>query len=199
MGATSRSTRSRASGSTTPTHVWLVMDDGRVSQPKYLSPMEGANAVAVGRPMQLTARLGDRTRRNPKPASDPVPLTVCSVPNPDNLKVVPQSAAVFEGDDGWTNAKIPVSLTAASDLPVRVEWSTHEELTDATAGTDYVAPSRGTVEFAPGETTHEVPVRIRGDALEEANEQLIVLFTNATNAELGGLYGVGRVVIVDDD
>ncbi len=44
-----------------------------------------------------------------------------------------------------------------------------------------------------------VPVRINGDADRESNERLFIGFKDATNATIGGLYGLGFVTITNDD
>ena len=57
----------------------------------------------------------------------------------------------------------------------------------------------GTVTFAPGQTSQTVAVSVKGDTLNEANEQFLVSFTSPTNATIGGFYGLGPVTITNDD
>ena len=42
-------------------------------------------------------------------------------------------------------------------------------------------------------------VTVHGDAIDEPDEWLAVLFGNASNATIGGFYGIGFGIIVDDD
>jgi hypothetical protein len=87
-------------------------------------------------------------------------------------------------------------LSAASALTATASWQTVNH--QASAPADYVAAS-GTVSFAPGQTSKTVGVTIKGDTLDEKNEQLLVLFTNPTKAVIGGFGGAGAVTILDDD
>ena len=63
---------------------------------------------------------------------------------------------------------------------------------------DYV-PSYGSVTFEPGETQKTVSVTIVGDELDEPDESVCVSFRNPTNARIGGFFGLGFVVILDDE
>jgi hypothetical protein len=87
-----------------------------------------------------------------------------------------------------TNFDTVVVLTAAlaapSTEPVTVRYATADGTADAT---DYV-PARGTLTFAPGATTARLPVLIKGDALDEADETFFVEVNGAR----------GSVTIVDD-
>jgi hypothetical protein len=177
-----------------PLNVWLIMNDGRLSAPKYLDPVAGGGAVATRGPLHLMARHG-AWMPGPTPIARPVPLTVCAL---RSLHVIPQSAPVLEGDEETKLATIPVSLTATSRRQVQVEWRGVDALSTATTGVDYVAPSHGTITFAPGQRTSEVVLRVRGDTLKEPNERLTLSFENPTNAEVAG-FGVANLVILDDD
>ena len=64
---------------------------------------------------------------------------------------------VLEGSTGTTNATFTVRLSAASALPVTVNYATADGT--ATAGSDYVAKS-GTLNFAPGTTSASVVVLV---------------------------------------
>ena len=110
--------------------------------------------------------------------------------------VVPGSGSVVEGNAGTKTLQVPVSLSTASSLPVRVTWTTGNST--ARAPSDYVARS-GTVTFAPGETSKSVSVTIKGDTLVEPDELFLVGFWNATNAKVGGFYGLGFGTIKNDD
>jgi len=85
---------------------------------------------------------------------------------------------------------------------ITVQWATGFAATgpagQATPGVDYT-PASGTVTFAPGQTTASVPVSVKGDAVAEPDEYLVVFFTNPTNARLGGFWGLGFGRILNDD
>jgi hypothetical protein len=110
--------------------------------------------------------------------------------------LVPGGAAVVEGDAGTRTLLVPVSLPAPIALPVTAHWATVDHT--AHAPSDYVASS-GTVTFAPGETTKTVAITVNGDTAIEPNETLLVAFSAATNATIGGFAGLGVGTITDDD
>ena len=115
-------------------------------------------------------------------------------------RLVPGLASVIEGNDGTTTVSIPVTLSAASGRTVWATWSTLD-LADAwlaTPGADFTAAS-GTIELAPGQTATTIDITVHGDALDEDDEHVLVALTDATNAAVGGFFGLGFGAIVDDD
>src|SRR5262249_40611998 len=66
----------------------------------------------------------------------------------------------------------------------------------ALSGLDYVSTT-GTVHFRPGETNQFIVVPILDDPLDELNETMFVILTNAVNAVLIDMQATGT--IVDDD
>lgn len=118
------------------------------------------------------------------------------------ISIVPGSASVAEGNAGTTTVAVPVVLDKPSLKTITVQWATGVAATgpagQATPGVDYT-PASGTVTFAPGQTTASVPVSVKGDAVAEPDEYLVVFFTNPTNARLGGFWGLGFGRILNDD
>jgi hypothetical protein len=121
---------------------------------------------------------------------------------PSPPAIVPGVGSVLEGRSGTTLLHVPVTLSFASTQIVTAQWRTvfvpgapgHQ----ADPATDYTAAS-GTVTFAPGETAKTVTITVHGDTLVEPNEYVIVQFGNATNAGIGGVYGLGLGGITNDD
>lgn len=115
---------------------------------------------------------------------------------------VPGSATVTEGFTGTVGVDVPLSLSAASDETVTVEWTTlfapgapgHQ----ADPSSDYVSAS-GTLSFAPGETVQHATVTINGDLDQEEDEYAVVSFHDPTNAIMGGFWGLGFAGIRTDD
>jgi large repetitive protein len=101
---------------------------------------------------------------------------------------------VTEGNAGSTSATFTVTLSAAYDVNVTVNYSTADGT--ATAGSDYQAAS-GTLTFAPGEISKTVTVQVIGDRLAEANEAFFINLSSPTNAVITDGQGVGTVV--DDE
>jgi probable HAF family extracellular repeat protein len=105
-----------------------------------------------------------------------------------------ENVNIFEGQLGTVSAVFTVSLSAAHDQAVTVDFSTADGT--ATAGSDYQAIS-GTVTFAPGETRKTITVSINGDRLAEPDETFVVNLSGATNAIIVDSQGTGT--IFDDE
>ena len=78
---------------------------------------------------------------------------------------------VIEGDAGTTAAQFDVTLSAPSSSTVTVDYSTADGL--ATAGSDYVA-TKGTITFAPNQTSQTLVVEVNGDQDVEPDETFFV-------------------------
>lgn len=116
----------------------------------------------------------------------------------DDTAVLPSlsvnDVVVQEGDSGTTLATFTLSLSAASALAVSVDYATANGT--AVAPGDYAGGS-GSVTFAPGQTSAQVSVQIKGDTLNETDEAFQLLLTGAVNASLGKAQGTAT--IVNDD
>jgi fibronectin-binding autotransporter adhesin len=100
----------------------------------------------------------------------------------------------LEGNSGTTDFTFTVSLGAASNAPVSVDWVTQDG--SATFGSDYTA-ANGTVNFAPGETTKTVTVAVSGDTAAEGTENFAINLSNPVNTRIRDGQGVGT--ITEDD
>ena len=78
--------------------------------------------------------------------------------------------AIAEGNDGTRLFTFTVSLSAACDQAVTVDFATQDG--SALAGEDYVATS-GTLTFAPGETTRTITVAVLGGHHARAGRDLL--------------------------
>jgi probable HAF family extracellular repeat protein len=99
-----------------------------------------------------------------------------------------------EGHSGTTLFVFTVTLSAASSVPVTVNFATANGT--ATAGSDYNAQS-GTVTFAPGQTSKTISIVVRGDRRIESNETFFVNLSGAVGALIVDGQGLGT--ILDDD
>ena len=101
------------------------------------------------------------------------------------ITVMPEiefSALAYSVTEAEGSAVITVSLTAPSDLPIRVDYATSDGT--ATAGEDYVANS-GMLFFAPDVTLRTFDVPILSDAVAEDDETVRLALSRAQNAVLG--------------
>jgi hypothetical protein len=109
-----------------------------------------------------------------------------------------QAAEVAEGDGGLVNAVFAVTRSDGS-LAGSVDFSTADgtAVGGIGAGFDY-EPATGTLNFAAGETTKTVTVRVRGDLDDEADE---TFFLNLSNPSGGALLNESQAIgtIRDDD
>jgi hypothetical protein len=108
--------------------------------------------------------------------------------------VLIEDVSQFEGNLGTNQFSFRVSLSAASGLPVSVDYVTANGT--ATASSDY-AFAGGPVNFAPGETLKSVLVTIIGDLTPELDETFFINLSNPVNASFGDNQALGT--IKDDD
>src|SRR5262249_23569913 len=77
------------------------------------------------------------------------------------------NVSMTEGNSGIASAVFTVSLSAASSVPVTVNYATSDGT--ATAGSDYQAAS-GALTIPAGQVTGTITVLVNGDRLAEPNE-----------------------------
>ena len=99
-------------------------------------------------------------------------------------------ASVRKGNSGFSNAVFQLAISAASPVPVSVQYQTLD-LT-ATAGTDYLARA-GTLVFQPGATNAVLSVPVIGNALVASNKIFVVLLSQPLNAVLGANEAFGTI------
>jgi hypothetical protein len=103
-------------------------------------------------------------------------------------------ASVYEGYSGPDRSiAIPVTLSAASTLPVKVDWV----FTGGSAlwGTDYTGTQYGTLTFGPGQRSALLPISVIPDASVGADTTIVVTIENPTGAVIGR--GNGTITILD--
>ena len=109
------------------------------------------------------------------------------------------SPAVEEGGPGEAVAlAFTVSLSAPTGKTVAVDYADAGTGT-AQAGADYEVVTPARLRFAPGDTVRVVEVTVRGDALDEPDETVLLALANPVNAELPADGATGAGTIVDDD
>lgn len=114
----------------------------------------------------------------------------------DEPRLSISNAVATEGNSGTTLLTFTVSLSAAYDEAVTVNFATQDG-TATTADNDYVA-AWGTLTFAPGETSKTITVEVVGDTTPEPEEEFFVNLSGASiNALILDAQGFGR--ILDDD
>jgi urease beta subunit len=104
------------------------------------------------------------------------------------------NVSLAEGNSGTTSFTFTVTLSAASGLPVSVDFATADGA--AVAPGDYQSQT-GTLTFSPGQTTKTITVIVNGDGSIEANETFTVVLSNPVNATI--TTGTGTGTITNDD
>ena len=120
-----------------------------------------------------------------------------TVRNTPRLNV--DNVSIIEGDSGTRQMSFTVTLSAASNLTVTVDYATASPSPSdfvATAGVDYQAES-GTLVFSPGDTTKHLAINIFGDTTNENDETFSFSLSNASNAEIQ--FGKRVGTILNDD
>lgn len=130
---------------------------------------------------------------------NPVDISLVNLDNdffPDIAVTAPTS--VVEGTTGSKTVNFTVSLSAASDQTVSIDYATtiNGYSTPATPGNDFT-PVSGRLDFSPGQTSKTVPVTITTDRLAELDEMFGLLLSNPQSGYLVG--GRADVLISDDD
>jgi hypothetical protein len=100
-----------------------------------------------------------------------------------------------EGDVGTTAARATVSLDAPSGRAVTVDYES-SDASATVAGGDYDA-MKGTLTFAPGETSKEIAMAVHGDATPELDESVGIRLLRPVSASF--LTDRGDVIITNDD
>lgn len=119
----------------------------------------------------------------------------CTIVNDDALPTISiGGVSLAEGNSGTSNAMFTVTLSAASDDIVTVNFATANGTT--LAGTDYVATS-GALTFAPGETSKNITVAVNGNTLYQPDKTFFVDLSAPTNATIGTPQATGT--ILNDD
>ncbi|MCG8351660.1 MAG: hypothetical protein MI924_28160, partial [Chloroflexales bacterium] len=153
------------------------------------TPLPTATATATSPPTATNTPVPPPTATNtpvPPPTSTPtVALPILSI----------NDTSVVEGNAGTTtNAVFTVSLSAASDQTVTVDFATSNGT--ANAGSDYISAS-GVLTFPAGVTTRIITVVVNGDDLNEPDQTFFVTLSNPSNATITRNRGTGT--ILNDD
>ncbi len=114
--------------------------------------------------------------------------------NDEEPKLSIGDVTIAEGDDGTTDATFTVTLSAASDLPVLVNFATAP---GTALGTSDFQTTSGTLTFEAGQTSKTITVKIVNDRKSEATETFSVNLSNATFATI--LDGTATGTITDND
>jgi hypothetical protein len=101
--------------------------------------------------------------------------------------------SVVEGNTGTKAATFTITLSAASDIPVTVNYYT---MSGSAATRDYQAVT-GSVTFSPGQTSKTVTVLVKGDRLAEYDEDFYLYLASATGAYVYNNWG--HATILDNE
>jgi hypothetical protein len=115
--------------------------------------------------------------------------TILDNPVPSTLSIN-DAVNISEPNNGTVDVTFTVTLNQASSQAVSVAFATADGT--AVAGQDYQAVS-GTLNFAPGEVTKTITVKVNADAVDELQESFSVNLSSPTNATIADGQGVGTI------
>jgi hypothetical protein len=105
------------------------------------------------------------------------------------------------GSESTTSVSLNVILSNAAAQTVTVQYAvsggTATPVGAQGAGDYTLAP--GTLSFAPGETSKDIPLSVVNDTIDETDETVIVTLSNPTNATLGAASSHTYTIIDDDN
>jgi peptidoglycan hydrolase-like protein with peptidoglycan-binding domain len=113
-----------------------------------------------------------------------------------SLPTVSFTSASGSGDESVTSPSVPVTLSAANDVDVTVDYT----VTGGTAtggGIDYTLAS-GTLAIPMGDTTAGIPLSIIDDATDESDETIIITISSPVNALLDTSVSFTYTITNDD-
>jgi CSLREA domain-containing protein len=128
---------------------------------------------------------------NFNPSTNSLPGSQVVRPSP-SLSI--NDVSTTEGDSGTKTLTFTVTLSAASNQTVTVDFATANGT--ALSPSDYQSAS-GTLTFTTGQTTKTIGVSIKGDVSFEPDENFTVNLTNPANAVISKNQGTGK--ILNDD
>ena len=130
----------------------------------------------------------------------PVGTSINADYSPTDKGISISSASIAEGSGSASPRKVAldVSLSTPQTSPVTVHYATADGTGagGASGTSDYTARS-GTVTFAPGATSKEVDISVKGDKVVEPDEHFSVILSSASGAPI--VQGTGTVTILNDD
>jgi hypothetical protein len=100
-----------------------------------------------------------------------------------------------EGNSGSTTFAFPVTLSAATDHVITVDYSTGDGTATAMSG-DY-QPAAGQLSFAPGTTGQWIQVAVNGDVYNEDDETFTVTLMSSNGGTIQK--ALGSALILNDD
>jgi hypothetical protein len=114
----------------------------------------------------------------------------------DEPRISIKNVSKKEGNSGTTVFTFTVTLSAAYDAPVTLNFATSDG-SAKTSDNDYVANS-GTITFVPGQTTKTITIVVKGDKKKEANENFFVDLSDLSSFAVF-LDNRGTGTILNDD
>jgi probable HAF family extracellular repeat protein len=121
--------------------------------------------------------------------------TIIDNDSPPSLSI--SDVTMLEDNSGVTYFVFTVSLSAASEKSITVNYATADGTASSSGkNKDYQAAS-GSLTFAAGETAKTIRIAVYGDARREGNEMFFVNLSGAVNANI--LDGQGLGTILNDD
>ncbi len=137
------------------------------------------------------------TLANPSNATLGTAATTVTIVDNDDPPTVAFAQATASVNEAMTTVNLTVQLSAASGRAITVPFSIAGAST-ADGSEDYTLVTSPPLVFMPGVTSATIAIDIDDDALDEANETVIVVLGTPTNATLGAI-AMETLTINDND
>ena len=108
-----------------------------------------------------------------------------------NLELAINDVTITEGDSGTRTADFTVTLTAGSNVQVKVDFAAANG--SATAGSDYQAATSGTLTLTRVRPRSQSASSSTAILVFESNETFLVNLSNPVNATINDAQGVGTI------
>ena len=124
-----------------------------------------------------------------------------SITDDDALPTIVPDFGALSVPEGSVDSVVPLNVTL--DAPSGRTATAHFRMPFAGGDgvaepSDYVVAS-GDISFPPGATHANVLITVHGDTALEEDELVGVAFSNPVNANLGGVFGIGAIRLLNDD
>ena len=136
----------------------------------------------------------DITLSNASNATIAVATGTVTITDDDPAPTISINDVTTADENAAASTNLVATLSAASEKTITVDFATSDGT--ATAASDYTAAT-GTLTFAAGETTKNIPIAVLADAFDEVDETVTVTLSNPNNVTIND--GVGELTITDDD
>lgn len=144
----------------------------------------------------LVSATGGTASVGPESVGTGIILDSDGLAGPNPVFVV-TNGSVIEGDSGQRRAQFFLQLSRPADTPISVTYATADGT--AVAPGDYIAQLTGTVNFAPGQISKTIDVRVNSNNVAQSDRDFTLSVSQTGGSPVEDIRLTGTSTIVDDD